>query len=121
MWIIMAFVACVAQISKLPLVFFFMAFSTGCGHVRPFQWESSFVMPCDAEGRAFETFYRMTLVTITNFSVGQQLPFVIVIMAIGTSVVCNRVCIRAGVACLTVQGAVFPFKWITCLAVVEIV
>lgn len=117
----MTFVAGVAQISKLPFVFFFMAFRTRRGHVCPFQWEISFVMPCDAEGRAFETFYRMTFVTITNFSVGQQLPFVIVIMAIGASVVCHGVRIRAGVACLTVQLAVFTFKRITCLTMVEIV
>lgn len=117
----MAIVAGISQISKQPFIMLFVAFGAGCGHVRPFQWKISLVMPCDAECRAPEAFHSMAVGTIANLVVFPELSFVIVIMAIGTRIMCDRVGIRTGVAFFAVELPVFSFERIVSAAMIETV
>jgi hypothetical protein len=91
--IIMAIDTADTNLSETPFVILFMTGKTGCGQVGAFQLKFSLVMPFNGKIGPFKAKGAMTIGTVRRTALIGKLFFVVIGMAIGTSMVFDRRCI----------------------------
>ena len=119
--IFMAITAFYPNIPELPfrVQFIFMAKKAWCRHMGAFQGEFGLLMLFKSECRGCKPGYIVAVGTIQMAFSFQQLPFMIILMAIHAIYMSYRIRVFALMACLAVDSPVFSLQGESCPVMVD--